>query len=226
MRAGEFGTMKIQAFDISKAASATSIVFDALRQAIIKGDLPQGEHLRQDEIARAFNVSRIPVREALLKLEQHGLVRTQRYKGAVVSGLSLEEAQEIFAFRALLEPEVIRQAVPRLSAGVLNEARGFCEAFACDEDPMHWGDLNRRFHGTLYEASGLGYHLEVLNKTMDRIEPYLRAQLLLSDGMERANREHRGILEACARGDGERAAELTRAHILGAQESLSRNWQG
>lgn len=76
--------MKIQAFDISKAASAATIVFDALREAIIKGDLKEGEHLRQDEIARAFNVSRIPVREALLKLEQHGLVRTQRYKGAVV----------------------------------------------------------------------------------------------------------------------------------------------
>ncbi|MCC5987925.1 MAG: GntR family transcriptional regulator [Pararhodobacter sp.] len=218
--------MKIQAFDISRAASATTIVFDALRQAIIKGDLKEGEHLRQDEIARAFNVSRIPVREALLKLEQHGLVRTQRYKGAVVSGLSLDEASEIFDFRALLEPEVIRHAVPRMTQTVLEEARTFCEAFARDENPMNWGDLNRRFHSTLYEASGLSFHMEVLNNALDRVEPYLRAQLLLSDGMDRANREHRGILEACAAGDGERAAELTRAHIQGARNSLQRRWQG
>ncbi len=218
--------MKIQAFDISKAASATTIVFDALRQAIIKGDLKEGEHLRQDEIARAFNVSRIPVREALLKLEQHGLVRTQRYKGAVVSGLSLEEASEIFEFRALLEPEVIRRAVPRMTDAALAEARACCEAFARDENPMHWGDLNRRFHTTLYEASGLPYHMEMLNNAMDRIEPYLRAQLLLSDGMNRADREHRGIVEACATRDADRAAELTRAHILGARDSLRNQWQG
>ncbi len=218
--------MKIQAFDVSKAASATSIVFDALRKAIITGDLAEGEHLRQDEIARAFNVSRIPVREALLKLEQHGLVRNQRYKGAVVSGLSLEEAEEIFEFRALLEPEVIRRAVPRMTQAVLDEARACCDAFARDTDPMRWGDHNRRLHATLYAASGLSYHLEVLHKTLDRIEPYLRAQLLLSDGIARANREHKGIVDACAAQDAERAAALTRAHILGARDSLRHSWSG
>lgn len=217
--------MKIQAFDISQAASATTIVFDALRLAIIKGDLKEGEHLRQDEIARAFNVSRIPVREALLKLEQHGLVKTQRYKGAVVSALSVEEATEIFEFRSLLEPEVIRRAVPRMSQAVIDEARSCCDAFAQAENPMHWGDLNRRFHATLYEASALPYHMEALNNAMDRVDRYLRAQLLLSDGMDRANREHIAIVEACAARDAERAAELTRVHILGARDSLLRHLQ-
>lgn len=218
--------MKLQAFDIAQAASATSIVFDALRQAIIKGDLAEGEHLRQDEIARAFNISRIPVREALVKLEQHGLVTTQRFKGAVVSALSPAEADEIFAFRALLEPEVIRRAVPRLSPEVLASARACCDAFAGAEDPMLWGDLNRRFHATLYEASALPYHMEVLNNAMDRVDRYLRAQLLLSNGMERANREHRAILAACAAGDAESAAELTRRHILDAHDSLIRHLGG
>lgn len=217
--------MKIQAYDISKTASATTIVFDALRHAIITGDLKQGEHLRQDEIARAFNVSRIPIREALQKLEQHGLIKTQRYKGAVVAGLSLEEASEIFEFRAFLEPEVIRRAVPRMSQKLLNDARNCCEQFASAEDPMRWGDLNRRFHTALYEASGLPYHMEMLDKAMDRIDPYLRAQILLSDGMERANREHLAIVEACKAKDAGRAAELTRLHILGAKDSLIRHWQ-
>lgn len=121
---------------------------------------------------------------------------------------------------------MIRRAVPRMTAAVLSEARAYCEAFASDEDPMNWGDHNRRLHTTLYEASGLSYHLEVLHNTLDRIEPYLRAQLLLSDGMDRANREHKGIVDACAAGDAERAAELTRAHILGARDSLRRRWPG
>lgn len=216
--------MKIRAHDISKTASATTIVFDALREAIITGDLKQGEHLRQDEIARAFNVSRIPVREALQKLEQHGLIRNQRYKGAVVAGLSLEEASEIFDFRILLEPEVMRHAVPKMSPGVLETARRCCADFAGATDPMRWGDLNRRFHATLYQASQLPYHLEILDKTMDRIDPYLRTQLLLSDGMGRANSEHIAIIEACITRDADRAAELTRQHIQGAKDSLIRHW--
>jgi DNA-binding GntR family transcriptional regulator len=218
-------TMKIQAYDISKTASAATLIFDAIRQAIITGDLAQGEPLRQEDIARAFNVSRIPVREALQKLEQHGLIVSQRYKGAVVAGLSLEEATEIFEFRALLEPEVIRRAVPHMSPQVLQEAARCCAAFGNAEDPMQWGDLNRRFHTTLYAASGLAYHLEMLNKAMDRIDPYLRAQLLLSDGMQRANREHLMIVDACKSGQADKAADLTRQHIRGAQESLSRHWQ-
>ncbi|MGY6704344.1 GntR family transcriptional regulator [Roseinatronobacter sp.] len=217
--------MKIQAYDISKTASAATLIFDAIRQAIIKGDLSQGEPLRQEDIARAFNVSRIPVREALQKLEQHGLIVSKRYKGAVVAGLSLEEAKEIFDFRALVEPEVIRRAVPHMSLRVLDDAARCCEAFGRADDPMQWGDLNRRFHTTLYAASGLAYHLEILDKAMDRIDPYLRAQLLLSDGMQRANREHRLIIDACRSGQADIAADLTRQHILGAQDSLSRYWQ-
>lgn len=212
--------MKLTPIDVSKTASASSIVFEALRNAIIKGDLAIGEALRQDEIAKLFNVSRIPVREALSRLEEQGLVRTQRYKGAVVSGLSAEEATEIFDFRLLVEPEIIRRAVPLMSADELREARAFCRAFSESDDPMSWGDLNREFHSKLYNASALKFHLEIMDNAMNRIDRYLRAQLVLSDGMERANNEHFGILEACEAGDAERAAELTAAHIRGVKESF------
>ena len=95
--------MKLESVDISKTASAATIVFEALKKAIIEGDLNEGDPLRQDEIAKLFNTSRIPVREAISRLDEHGLVKTQRYKGAVVSALSIDEAAEIFDFRALLE---------------------------------------------------------------------------------------------------------------------------
>jgi DNA-binding GntR family transcriptional regulator len=212
--------MKLTAIDISKTASASSIVFEELRKAIIKGDLAVGEALRQDEIAALFNVSRIPVREALSRLEEQGLVRTQRYKGAVVSGLSAEEATEIFEFRLLAEPEVIRRAVPLMSKDALRKARDYCKAFSTSTDPMSWGDLNREFHSELYNASRLKFHLEVINNAMNRIDRYLRAQLVLSNGMERANSEHFEILEACEAGDAEKAADLTAAHIKGVKESF------
>lgn len=215
--------MKLKSVDISKTASASSIVFEALRKAIIEGDLKEGEPLRQDEIARLFNTSRIPVREAISRLEEQGLVKTQRYKGAVVSGLSATEAEEIFDFRALIEPEVIRRAVPQMSPETLEKARSSWAAFSQSSDPMSWGDLNRDFHSTLYQASGLQYHLDVIDNAMDRIDRYLRAQLVLSNGMERANEEHMEIWEACMNGNADLAAERTRRHITGARESLIQN---
>lgn len=214
------GQLKVSPVDISQTASAATIIFDALRRAIIDGSLEPGEPLRQDDIARMFNTSRIPVREAISRLEHHGLVRSQRYKGAIVAGLSAGEAAEIFDFRKLIEPEVIRRAVPRMSRELLAEARRYHEAFSASPNPMEWGDLNRSFHGALYKASGLTYHMEIIHNAMDRIDRYLRAQLVLSNGMERANREHTGIIEACERGDGATAARLTSQHIEGAKQSL------
>ena len=81
--------MKLKATDIGRSASASLIIFDSLRQAIIDGELEEGALLRQDEIATAFNTSRIPVREALTRLEQHGLIENRRFRGAVVAGLSV-----------------------------------------------------------------------------------------------------------------------------------------
>ncbi|WP_432448418.1 GntR family transcriptional regulator [Aliiroseovarius marinus] len=215
--------MQLKSVDISKTASATSIIFDSLKKAIVEGELTAGTPLRQDEIAKMFNTSRIPVREAILRLEEHGLVKSQRYKGAVVSSLSPEEASEIFDFRALLEPHLIGVAVPKMTPEVLATSRTYCDAFAKSPDPMEWGDLNRRFHATLYEASGLTYHIEAIDNALNRIDRYLRAQLVLSDGMMRANNEHSQIQDACERGDAEAAADLTRAHILGARDSLLSN---
>jgi DNA-binding GntR family transcriptional regulator len=212
--------MKLNSVDIGTTASAATIVFDALRKAIIEGELKANEPLRQDEIARLFNVSRIPVREAISRLEEHGLVRTQRYKGAVVSGLSLDEVREIQDFRALIEPEIIRKAVPRMTPDDLARARAACDAFAAATNPMSWGDMNRDFHAALYQASALTYHLEVTRNAMDRVDRYLRMQLLLSDGNARANTEHQAILSACQAGDADRAAELTREHINGVRDSL------
>ncbi|GGB34301.1 transcriptional regulator [Roseibium aquae] len=212
--------MKLKSMDISATASASSIVFDALRKAIVEGELAEGEPLRQDEIARLFNTSRIPVREAISRLEEQGLVKTQRYKGAIVAGLSPKETAEVFDLRALIEPEIMRDAVPRMSKDLLTQAREKCVAFASCTEPMAYGDLNRAFHETLYSASDLKFFQDVANNAIDRVERQIRAQLVMSNGMERAGREHFAILDACEKGDANLASELTRAHIEGAKESL------
>ncbi len=212
--------MALKGVDVSKMVSAGGLVFEALRRAIIEGELKDGDPLRQDEIARLFHTSRIPVREAITMLEQQGLVKNHRFKGAVVVGLSVTEASEIFDFRCIIDAHVIRAAVPHMTPALIAEARAICAAFASSSDPMHWGNLNRAFHLTLYQASNLPFHLGTLTNAMDRLDRYVRAQLLLTDGHARANAEHLEILDACARGDANAAADLTVAHIRGAQQGL------
>ncbi len=212
--------MKVKATDIAQMNSASDVIYDALRVAITRGDLAEGETLRQDRIARMFNVSRIPVREALMRLEEQGLVTTQRYRGAVVSALSIEEIREIFEFRALLEPEILRYSVERLSPDRLEQASRSCHLFATEMDSSRWGDLNRDFHYSLYQDAGRPYYLQVVKTALGRVERYLRAQLVLTDGMARARQEHAAILAACMERDAETAARLTRDHILAAGRSL------
>lgn len=203
------------------APAAAEHVFEALRRAIITGQIGDGEPLRQEELAARFHTSRIPVREALMRLEQHGLVQIKRFHGYTVAAMGREQVEEICHFRALLESELIAQAVPRLDATALAEAKQRCQRFSKESDPTRWGDLNRDFHCALYQEAQMPYHLQAVVHALDKTERYLVDQLRLTDGRQQARAEHIAILEACVAGDARAAAELTRQHILGACERYS-----
>jgi len=208
-----YDDLKQRAIDLGKTASSSDIIFDALRDAIISGSLKAGESIRQEYIAKIFNVSRIPVREALKRLESQGLVRNERYKGAIVSSPNKEEIREIYEIRLLLEPNIIRYAVQNMSKGTLRIASECLDKLAAEQDSSKWGELNRQFHEALYRDAGRPIHLKIVNDSIDRIDSYIRAQLNLSGGMEKAHEEHLAILEACEVGDVEKAYELTARHI-------------
>ena len=87
------------------------MVYEVLREGILKGVFQPGERLRQDQLAEAIGVSRIPVRSALMQLESEGLITFNPYRGAVVNKLSAKEMREIYELRALLESNALRKAV-------------------------------------------------------------------------------------------------------------------
>ncbi len=214
--------MKIKPTDISKTDSASSIIFNSLRLAIIKGELTDGTPLRQEEIGRMFNASRIPVREALLRLEELGLVKTQRYKGAVVAGISEEEVDELFDLRNILECAMLRKAVPKLTDETLEKARRYCDMFATSNSPEEWGELNRKFHCSLLEAARLPFHMNMLDTLLDRINRFLLIQLVLTDGTgtDTAIQEHERILEACKENNVEEVERLNKEHVEAAKKSV------
>jgi DNA-binding GntR family transcriptional regulator len=206
--------------DLSKALTTSDIILKFIRDSISDGSLDEGEPIRQDDVAKMFNVSKIPVREALKRLEAEGLVEFHRNRGAVVTAVSEPEIVQIFETRAILESSAIRLSVPHMTAATFKKALAFCDAFASESDVARWSALNWQFHSCLYDDAQRPFLVSTIRSVNDRLERYLRVQLTLSRGREIADHEHRQILEACKSGDAQKAAELVYSHIMNACQSL------
>ncbi len=134
--------VKIKFVDISQTKSASEITFSALRKAIIEGDITVGTPRHQDDLARSVQTSRIPIGEALSCSEEQDLIRIQRVEGPVVVGLIADEASEILNLRALLEPDILKNAVPQMSDSAKKLAIFQSNDFSESADPSARGGLN------------------------------------------------------------------------------------
>lgn len=211
--------------DLGAAPSASDVILKFLRTEIVSGRLAEGKPVKQDEMAKLFNVSKIPVREALKQLEAEGFVTFRRNKGAIVASLSEPEIIEIFEVRALLEAQAIRLAVPRMSEATFQRAASYCAAFSRETDVSKWAELNWTFHSSLYLDSERPYLLRLIRTVNDRVERYLRLQLTVSGGHDNADHEHQEILRACRESRADDAAALVYDHIMGACQSLRQHVQ-
>ena len=195
----------------------------AIRDRILQGALAAGEPLRQEALAAELGVSRIPLREALQRLEAEGLVALVPHRGAVVSELPTADALELFELRALIESDLVRRATqlvrPADHAAASKAAERFRTALS-DGDVASLGRANLEFHLALYQPAGRRQTLEVFQRLHQQCDRLLRLQLTLTDGGEQAVREHAAIAKAVRAGDADTAARLTHEHILGAGQRL------
>lgn len=209
--------------------SLTSAVADKLRDRIIRGEIPEGSQLRQDVIAAQFQVSRIPVREALRQLHAEGLITILPNRGAIVPELSPDDIEELFTIRALLEPELLKASIPRLTEEDLSQAaavlRKYAEELTHEEHIAAWGRLNWQFHSALYSCANRPHFMAILRNINNKGERYTRLQLYLTHGIKRANQEHRQLLKLCRQRDVTAAAKLLRQHIQYAGQSLKQALQ-
>lgn len=184
-----------------------------LRDAIIKGVIQPGQPLRQDRIARQFGVSHIPVREALRQLVSEGLAVARHNRGVVVSELSAQQAWELTEFRALLEVQMARWAVPRLARAHLAEALAAIERIESVTDTDEIIRLNAEFHRILYEPAGRPLILHTIEQLRRNLERYLRLAWLKLDYLPKSQAEHRNLLRLFSEGDEARVGEAIGAHI-------------
>jgi DNA-binding GntR family transcriptional regulator len=203
----------------------TTEVAERLRDQIIKGEIKEGEQLNQAQVASWFDVSRVPVREALLQLEAEGLVHLVAHRGAVVAALSIDEIEELVELRCALEVAVLKIAIPRMTQPVFAVAEHvlmqYERALAREADLSTWGELNWKFHSTLYEAANRPKFMSMIRTVNNNVDRYVRLYLFLSHDLDRLKSDHRKILELCRKRDVPAACEFLESHIRwGGQQLL------
>jgi len=192
-------------------------VVNAIVSEIVDGHLPANSRLIQDELARAYGVSRQPVQQALLLLRDRGMVREAPGRGLIVSPLDVEFVRNLYEIRAVLDGLAARLAAERAPERARNEGSRYLEA---GHVAVASGSLNEqieadmRFHAFINELAGN----PLIGETTAPHWPYLRrvmGEVLRDDSQMPATilREHVAILDAIMGGDAERAERLSREHI-------------
>lgn len=196
-------------------------VYRALRQAILDGRLKGGERLVQEALASTFGTSRIPVRDALRRLHQEGLVEADERGGYRVATWGPEDVEDVYTLRLLLEPEALRLAGPKLSEEELDELEALqfqMEEAASEGDLDRYVDLNRSFHFFLYEAAGKRRLFQFIQMLWSGLPPL--TPLSVPGQLDRSNREHRLLVQALRKRAVEDAVHILRRHIRYAMEAL------
>ena len=214
VRVGKIHELVIPPAEGKRFVTATEYARSVLRTWILNGDLPGGTRLVQSEIASALGVSTTPVREALRGLASEGMLRFDELRGAVVEGIDQADYLEIYELRLLLEPWGIRRAASGFTDAHAAVATDLCDRMEVCVDSAEWASLNRAFHGNILEAFPARLQ-SFLRMLQDGATRYVAVSLVLEEEQrQKANQEHRELLDALVAGDGEQAAAIVRAHLL------------
>jgi len=187
-----------------------------LRDEILSNRLAPGTELQELALSQQLGVSRGPIREALGSLAAEGLVTVRPRRGAVVHSLSSEEFLEAYQVREALEVLAVRLAVPQLAPEGLERLQTLTDTMAsraASGQVTEFFEANALFHETFVQISGNAKLDEVYRRLIGQMRRYWRRSLVLRGDLRRSVSEHRGILSAARRGDGDQAAALMAEHI-------------
>jgi DNA-binding GntR family transcriptional regulator len=186
-------------------------VYDSVRADILACRLAPGAELREQELAIRYEVSRAPVRDALLRLEREKLVTVNPRQGSSVTPISMTDARDLFHFRLVLEPVCASEAARECPADMLQAL----DRFRCFEPGGDFIEYNRTFHATIAHASGNRRMAAVTCDLIDQAERMVRVSLATIKGRDPAQlvAEHSALIDAIQRRDARKAARLARDHI-------------
>lgn len=189
-------------------------VFEQVRRRIVEGELAAGVKIDQQALADEFGTSRMPVREALRRLDADGFVTLIPRRGAVVTHLDETEIEQIYEMRAVLEGLAARLALPDVTNRMVAEMEHVLQVMPQVHDVHEWVALNSAFHEKLIEACNRRLLLEEIRRRRRQCEPLIRLYIGFLHRDETAQRQHEAILDACRRQAGEELEALLREHLV------------
>ncbi len=201
------------------------VVFQTLRQAILRGELKPGERLMEIHLAQKLGVSRTPVREAIRKLELEGLVLMIPRKGAVVAEITITDLEDVLEVRMALEELAVKSACRRVTQEQLEELRHLAENF---KKTLNGDDIGAcaladvAFHDMIYAATGNNRLVQILNNLREQMYRYRMEYLKDRQAHSLLVEEHEEILRALEAGDEEAAQDVTSRHVERQKEHIIR----
>ncbi len=202
--------------------SLAESVYARLREDILLGRLSSGTPLTEKELADRLNISRTPIREALRRLQEDGLVEIRHGRGAWVKQVSFRDIVEAYEIRMLVEPYAARQAASHLSAECAQRLRQMLDMFReptlTIELPRRW-QIDAQLHDVILDAAGNSLLREMIWDLRMRTE---RAFTYIADErLEMFRQEHVVVIQTIVNGDAVNAERLMREHLEHARDSLT-----
>lgn len=198
---------------MQKGQCTADTIATALRLAILRGQLRPGVALRQEELAKHFAVSRIPVRDALKSLERDGLVEVLPNRRVTVVQLTVPKLKEITDLRILIEGDLIRHAVPNLTAEDLATIRSAASEARHESDPQLWAKVDFDLHEALYKPAQRPRQLALFQSLRLAVQQYEAVYSSRRKQRKSWLDDQDTILDACSKGDAELAHSALVAHL-------------
>lgn len=202
------------------------VVFNTLRQAILKGELAPGERLMEIQLAERLGVSRTPIREAIRKLELEGLVLMIPRKGAEVAKISEKSLRDVLEVRRSLEELAIELACQRMTQEEIDELEKKQEEFkkaVLAGNAMKIAETDEAYHDVIYKGTGNERLVQILNNLREQMYRYRLEYIKDEDKRQILLLEHDHILKAVRVRHVEEAKEAMREHIDNQEITVSKN---
>ncbi len=211
-----------QTLALVQSTSLTRLVAESVEGLILAGELPPGHKLNEISLSQRFGISRGPLREAFRSLEEAGLIRQEKNRGAQVREIRLSEAADIYDVRAGLDATAGRLLAPRISQEQLHSLREMTQAMKSVRpdavDRFH--ELNLGFHDRIVAMTGNAVLVDQYRRLTKLLALFRRRNLLAPMAIPHFTEEHSAIVDLLAAGDGRGAAEALFAHAQGGRQRM------
>lgn len=201
------------------------VVFQTLRQAILKGELKPGERLMEIALSQRLGVSRTPIREALRKLELEGLVVMIPRRGAQVANITEKDLNDVLEVRLALESLAIEKSCARITEEVLEQltqAERTFEGMIPSGDLVKLAEADEAFHEIINQASGNVRLIQVLNNLREQMYRYRLEYLKEEDSRKQLVEEHREMIKALRASDMAGARQIAYCHVENQRQAILR----